>query len=147
MRKRHCTNQQKTSFGIPSGSVRDSLDHRSDIVRSSFDLRYTFARTSLEHRSDIVRTSFAKPEVTKEEAWWFGWQPSSERRQRKPASNPNPTCCLPMISPNAPLPKESCRIYSQFCNTVWLCPRKVEPVLYPWASPQWHYSNLRHQES
>ena len=55
MRKRHCTNQQKTSFGIPSGSVRDSLDHRSTFDRSSLHLRSTFVRTSLEHRSDIVR--------------------------------------------------------------------------------------------
>ena len=93
MRKRHCTNQQKTSFGIPSGSVRDSLDHRSIFDRSSLHLRSTFVRTSLDHRSDIVRTSFAKPEVTKEEAWWFGWQPSSERRQRKPVFCNHPQTC------------------------------------------------------
>ena len=35
MRKRHCTNQQKTSFGIRSGFVRSSFGHRIREAKSN----------------------------------------------------------------------------------------------------------------
>ena len=125
-RKRLCINQQKTSFRIRSGFVRDLLGHRSSFVRPSFVLRSSFVhpsfilRSSFVHpsfdlRSTFVRASFAKPEVTKDERRWLGRQPSSERghsppRVSKDTSKTNLTCCLFPISLCSLLSQESCRI-------------------------------------